>query len=150
MKFAGTYIEIDGEVVSKITSVSNSYSTSEEDITGSEDKNDINTLFQKFSAIAINTTFSIEGISMDDSEGQNRLKQVAQAGENTVLRCIRRTGHGMELHGFFTSYEESGSTSGVYRFSGTFRINRKYKITPTTLGFGSYSFGLIPYGVLEY
>lgn len=135
IKFAGTVIEIDDEVVAKITSFERSVSVSEEDVTGSEDVvvgTDV--LHQQFVAVAVGETATVEGIAIEDEagpdSGQSALAEAAENGEIVTLSHTRNTGYGKKLVGFFTSYSESGSTSGVYRFSGTFRVNSKTEIVP--------------------
>ena len=70
IKFAGTVIEIDNEVVAKITSFERSVSVSEEDVTGSEDVvvgTDV--LHQQFVAVAVGETATVEGIAIEDDAG---------------------------------------------------------------------------------
>lgn len=135
VKFAGTVIEIDNEVVAKVTSFERSVSISEEDVTGSEDViagSDV--LQQQFVAVAVGETATIEGIAVEDEAGpdagQSALAEAAESGIQVVLKHIRNSGYGKQLTGFFTAYSENGSTSGVYRFSGTFRVNSKTEIVP--------------------
>lgn len=135
VKFANTVIEIDSEVVAKITSFSRSVSISEEDVTGAEDVmpgSDI--LHQQFISIAMGETASVAGIAIEDDNGpdagQSALREAAETGAIVTLKHTRNTGYGEILTGFFTSYEESGSTSGVYKFTGTFRVNSRTPIVP--------------------
>lgn len=136
VKFARTQIQVDNEVVAKITSFSRSVEISEEDVTGSEDYiPGTNVLHQQFVSIAVGETAEIEGIAIESSaagldDGQSELRDAAEAGQEVTLRHTRMTGYGYTMSGFFTSYEESGSTSEVYKFKGSFRINSKTEITP--------------------
>jgi hypothetical protein len=136
VKFARTQIQIDDEVVAKITSFSRSVEISEEDVTGSEDYiAGTNVLHQQFVSIAVGETAEVEGIAIESAssgldDGQSELKDSAESGQDVTLRHTRMTGYGYIMSGFFTSYEESGSTSEVYKFKGSFRINSKTEITP--------------------
>lgn len=136
VKFAGTVIAVDNEIVSKITAFNRKISVSEEKITGSEDivvGTDV--LHEKFTAIAVDETADIEGITIESAasgpdDGQSELKDAVEQGKIITLKSTRNTGYGYNLSGFFTSYEESADTSGVYTFKGTFRVNSKTEITP--------------------
>ena len=136
VKFARTVVQVSNETVAKVTSFTRSVEISEEDITGSEDYiPGTNVLHQQFASIAVGETAEIEGIAIESSsagldDGQSELRDAAEAGETVTIRQTRHTGHGHTLTGFFTAYEESGSTSEVYKFKGTFRINTKVRITP--------------------
>lgn len=135
VKFAGTIIEVEDEVVAKVTSFSRSLSINEEEVTGAEDVipgSDI--LQQQFVSVSMGETASVEGIAIEDASGlnagQSELRDAAETGAIVVLRHTRNTGYGHALTGFFTAYDESGSVSGVYTFSGTFRVTDKSEITP--------------------
>jgi hypothetical protein len=136
VKFAGTILEVDDEVVAKITSFSRAVTISEEDITGSEDViAGTDVLHQEFAAIAVGETANLEGIAIESEAegidaGQSELRDAAESGKEVVLKQTRNTGYGQAMTGFFTSYNESGSTSGVYRFTGAFRINSKVELLP--------------------
>lgn len=136
VKFARTQIQVDSEVVAKITSFTKSAEISEEDVTGSEDYiAGTNVLHQQFVSIAVGETAEVEGIAIESSssgldDGQSELRDAAETGKTVTLRHTRHTGYGYTMSGFFTSYEESGSTSEVYKFKGSFRINSKTEITP--------------------
>lgn len=137
IKFAGTVIEIDNEVVAKVTSFERSVSISEEDVTGSEDViPGTDVLRQQFVSVAVGETATVEGIAVEDDAGpdagQSALAEAAESGTQVVLKHTRNSGYGKQLTGFFTSYSETGSTSGVYRFSGTFRVNSTAEITPVS------------------
>lgn len=135
VKFAGTVIEIANEVVAKVTAFNRALSISEDDVTGAEDVivgTDV--LQQQFVPIAVGETADIEGVAIESSgvldAGQSELKNAAECGDIVSLRHVKNTGSGVLLTGFFTAYNETGSTSGVYRFSGTFRVNSKVAVTP--------------------
>lgn len=136
VKFANTQIFIDNELVAKITSFGESLEIAEENITGSEDfiaGTDV--LREKYTSISVGQTVDIEGIVIETSaagpnDGQSELKDAAEEGKEVVMKQTRNTGYGNLYTGFFTSYEENASTSEVYKFSGTFRVNSVTKITP--------------------
>ena len=134
VKFAGTVIEIDEVVVAKITSFAKAVAISEADVTGSEDViAGTDVLQQQFVSIGVGETANLEGIVIESATtgpdvGQSDLRDAAESGQNVVLKNTRNTGYGTALTGFFTSYSENGSTSGVYRFSGAFRVNSKVAI----------------------
>jgi hypothetical protein len=136
VKFARTEIQVENEVVAKVTSFSRKVDISEEDVTGSEDYiPGTNVLHQNFASIAVGETADVEGIAIESSasgldDGQSELKDAAESGKDVTMRQIRNTGFGHLLTGFFTSYEENGSTSEVYKYKGSFRINSKVAITP--------------------
>ena len=136
VKFGGTSILIDGVVCAKVTSYTESKSISEEDVTGSEDLvAGADILDTKFVSISRDKTADIEGIVIEGSsdgrdDGQSALKDAADTGAIVVVRHLRATGHGEDNTGFFTKYEESGDTSGVYTFKGSFRINSQETVTP--------------------
>ncbi len=135
VKFAGTVIEVQDEVVAKVTSFGRSLDIAEEDVTGAEDViSGTDVLQQQFVAISVGETASVEGIAIEDASGldsgQSELRDAAESGDVVSLRHVRNTGHGQVLTGFFTSYEETGSTAGVYRFTGNFRVNEKEAIVP--------------------
>lgn len=136
VKFAKTQIQIDGEVVAKITSFTRSVEISEEDVTGSEDYiAGTDVLHQQFVSISVGETAEVEGIAIESAssgldDGQSDLRDAAESGQSVVMRHVRSTGYGYSMTGFFTSYEESGSTSEVYKFKGSFRINSKTEIVP--------------------
>jgi hypothetical protein len=52
----------------------------------------------------------------------------AENGTEATLKQVRPTGHGLQMTGYFTGYEESGSNGSVYKFSGTFRVNEREDI----------------------
>ena len=138
VKFAGTIIEVDDEVVAKVTAFSRNISVSEVEVTGAEDViPGTDVLQQQFVAIAVGETASIEGIAIESQAtgadtGQSELKDAAESGTVVELKHTRNTGYGLKLTGFFTSYSETGSTTDVYKFSGAFRVNSKEEITPTS------------------
>ncbi len=135
VKFAGTIIEVDDEVVAKITSFTRTLTINEEEVTGAEDVipgSDI--LQQQFVSVSMGETATVEGIAIEDAggldDGQSELRDAAETGAIVVMRHTRNTGHGHALTGFFTAYEESGSVAGVYTFSGTFRVSEKSDVSP--------------------
>lgn len=136
VKFARTVIQVDNEVVAKVTSFTRSVEISEEDVTGSEDYiPGTNVLHQQFVSIAVGETAEVEGIAIESAstgldDGQSELRDAAESGQEVTLRHTRNTGYGHLMTGFFTSYEESGSTSEVYKFKGSFRVNTKVEIRP--------------------
>ena len=136
VKFADTVVEIDDVVVAKITAFNRAVSISEEDVTSAEDTiAGTDVLHQQFVSIAVGETANVEGVAVESAGagldvGQSDLRDAAESGAAVVMRHTRNTGYGHAFTGFFTSYNESGSTSGVYRFTGAFRINSKVEITP--------------------
>jgi len=135
IKFAGTVIEIDNEIVAKVTSFERSVSVSEEEVTGSEDViTGTDVLQQQFIATAVGETATLEGIAVEDESGpdsgQSALAEAAESGAQVVLKHTRNSGYGEALTGFFTAYSENGAAGGVYRFSGSFRVVSKTQIVP--------------------
>jgi hypothetical protein len=136
VKFAGTIVEVDNEVVAKVTEFSRELSISEEKTTGSEDVvPGTDVLQEQFVSIGVSETAKLAGIATESADtgpdtGQSALKEAAEAGETVVLKQTKNTGYGYALSGFFTGYAETGSTAGVYKFSGSFRVNSKTEITP--------------------
>ncbi len=136
VKFAGTIIEVNDEVVAKVTSFSRALTISEENVTGSEDVipgSDV--LHEQFVAISVGETASVEGIAIESAgegpdDGQSELRDAAEAGEIVTMTWTKLTGYGQKLTGFFTAYNEVGSVSAVYRFTGTFRVNSKEDVVP--------------------
>lgn len=125
IKFGGTVVKVGtpAETVAKITSFEHSIEVSEDEITGSEDINDEDVLEQTFAAIAVSRTASLEGIALSTDAGQSALAAAAEAGEEVVLVHERPDGTDRSLTGYFTSYNETGSMTEVYKFSGDFRVN---------------------------
>ena len=138
VKFANTIIEVDDVPVAKVTSFSRAVSISEEDVTTVGDEiAGTNVLHQKFVSLAVGETANLEGVASESEAdgldtGQSDLRDAAESGEEVVLKHERNTGYGHSFTGFFTSYNESGSTTGVYRFTGAFRINSKVEVTPAS------------------
>jgi len=136
VKFAGTIVEVNNEVVAKVKVFNKNTAVSEEDITGSEDYiPGTDVLYSQFTSIAVSETASIEGIAIQTrttglDDGQSELKDYATTGQPVALRQIRNNGHGYLLNGFFTSYEENGDVSGVYKYKGTYRVISKQEIVP--------------------
>ncbi|GAK03123.1 hypothetical protein JCM19037_1416 [Geomicrobium sp. JCM 19037] len=131
-RFAGTTVDVNEEVVAKITSFGHSMDIEEADITGSEDLVEGGLIYrQQFIATAVGETVSLEGISIQGDKGQSELKTTAEQGRQAELTHTDASGRGHKLTGFFTSYEEEGSVSdGIYNFSGEFRVNSKEEIDP--------------------
>jgi hypothetical protein len=136
VKFAGTTITVDGELVAKITKFGDSTSISEEDVTGSEDYiPGTNVLRNQFTPISVDETVDIEGIAIETNDdgpdiGQSDLKDAAKTGQQVVIRHVKHTGYGSSFTGFFTSYEEEGDKGQTYKFKGSFRANQVSEITP--------------------
>ncbi len=136
VKFAKTVIQIQSETVAKVTSFKRAVEISEEDVTGSEDYiAGTDVLGQQFVSIAVGQTADVEGIAIESAvtgldDGQSELRDAAEHGETVTMKYTRFTGYGYTFTGFFTKYEESGSTSEVYKFKGSFRINTKVEIKP--------------------
>ena len=136
VKFAGTQVTVDNEVVAKVTSFNRNVSVKEENITGSEDiVPGTDVLHEMFTAISISETANVEGIAIETranglDDGQSELKDAVESGKVITMRTVKNTGYGWSLSGFFTSYDESGDTSGVYKYKGAFRVNAKTEITP--------------------
>lgn len=130
IKFACTEIMINSEIVAKVTSFRRSLSIDEEDITGAEDAMaGCEILHKEFAAVAIDETASIEGIAISADTGQSELADAAEAGETVTLTHTKPDGTGWVMSGYFTSYEETGSTSSIYRFSADFRVNSKEAVS---------------------
>jgi len=138
VKFANTVIQVQSETVAKVTSFKRSVEIDEEDTTGSEDYivgTDV--LHKQFVSIAVGETADVEGIAIESTltgldDGQSELRDAAERGETVSMKYTRYTGYGYTFTGFFTKYEESGSTTEVYKYKGTFRINSKVEITPAS------------------
>ena len=136
VKFAKTQIQVDNELVAKVTKFDRNVEIAEEDTTGSEDYiagTDI--LHLQFVSISVGETAEMEGIAMESSsegldDGQSELRNAAETGKTVNVRYTRNTGFGYLLTGFFTSYKESGACPEVYKWSGSFRINSKVQIVP--------------------
>jgi hypothetical protein len=136
VKFAETVVEVESEVVAKITSFNRNVSISEEDVTGAEDVvagTDI--LHSQFVSIAKGETADVAGIAIESATtgldaGQSELRDAAENGEVITMTHTKANGYGRTLTGFFTSYTESGSIGSVYKFSGTFRVNTNVPIEP--------------------
>lgn len=136
VKFAGTICSIDSEVVAKVTNFNRTVSVSEENITGSEDYvPGTDVLHERFTAISINETASVEGITIEESpagldDGQSELKDAVESGKIVTMRNVKSNGYGWVLTGFFTNYTEEADTTKVWKFKSTFRVNSKTEITP--------------------
>lgn len=136
VKFGNTVVQVDNEIVSKVTSFNTKTDVSEEEITGSEDVvAGTNVLFSKFTAIKVGKTADVEGISIESADsgpddGQSELQDAVDQGKIVTLKSTKNTGYGWNLSGFFTSYEEGADTSGVYKWKASFRVNQKTEVTP--------------------
>ena len=136
VKFAGTMVSIDNEIVAKVTNFNRNVSISEENITGSEDYvAGTDVLHERFTAIAVSETAAVEGITIEQqpsglNDGQSELKDAAESGKIVTLICRKSNGYGWRLEGFFTAFSEEGDTTKVFRFKGTFRVNVKTEIVP--------------------
>ena len=136
VKFGGTWMSLDNEIIAKITSFNKNTSIKEENITGSEDIiPGTNVLYEKFTPISVGETATLECIVIESSQygpddGQSDFKDAASKGIIVTISCVKNTGYGWALTGFFTSKDEGADTSGVYKLKGTFRINTKVAITP--------------------
>lgn len=136
VKFAGTVVTVAAEIVAKVTSWKRNLSIDEEDITGSEDViPGTDVLHKEFTPIAVGETAEVEGVSIETNQagldsGQSELKDAASSGQIVEVRHTKNNGYGDVLSGFFTSYEESGSTTETYKFKGTFRVNSRTAIAP--------------------
>ncbi|MFA7215377.1 MAG: hypothetical protein WC187_04960 [Bacillota bacterium] len=135
IKFAGTVVEVDSQVVAKVSSFERAISINEEEVTGSGDVvAGSYVLQQQFVAISVGETVTLEGIALEGTtgadQGQSDLRDAAESGDTVTIKHTRNTGYGVEYTGFFTAYAETGSISGVYRFNGTFRVNSKSDVVP--------------------
>ena len=136
VKFAGTVVFIENEIVSKVNAFNRSVSVSEENITGSEDVvPGTNVLLEQFASIAVSETANVEGITIESASegldvGQSELRDAVDQGKIVTMTSTKNNGYGWSLSGFFTAYEETGDKSGVYKYKGTFRINSKTEISP--------------------
>lgn len=136
VKFGGTVVKIDSEVVAKITAFNTNISVKEENITGSEDViPGTNVLHDKFTGVSVGETATTEGICIESEsygrdDGQSELYDAAKTAKIVDMESIKNTGYGWKLTGFFTSYDEGADTSGVFKFKGTFRVNEKEEIVP--------------------
>lgn len=136
VKFAGTAIYIDNELVAKVTSWKRDVSTAEENITGSEDYiPGTDVLHEQYSPISVGESAEVEGISIEKrttglDDGQSELKDAGESGKIITVRHVKNNGYGEICVGFFTKYEESASTTESYKFKGSFRINSVTRITP--------------------
>lgn len=129
IRFAGTVIEVDGEVVAKVTSFTRTFDVQEEDVTGAEDVMEGSLILHtKFIPVSVGETVNLAGIAIEGDAGQSALREAAENGTKVVLKQIRPTGYGLQMTGYFTGYEESGANASVYKFSGTFRVNEREDI----------------------
>lgn len=127
VKFAGTTVEVDSEVVGKITTFNRSVTIAEADVTGAEDLIDgADVVHDVFVATRVGETATVEGIALSADDGQSALREAAETGGTVALKHKPPVGPVTTLNGFFTAYSENGGLSaGIYTWSGTFRINSK-------------------------
>lgn len=136
VKFANTRVYVDNEFVSKVTSFKKTASISEENVTGAEDYiPGTDVLGEQYASISVGQTAEVEGIAQETAasgpdDGQAEMRDVALTGQTCTVRRLKNTGYGEDLTGFFTNYEETGSTGEVYKWKATFRINAVTEITP--------------------
>lgn len=136
IKFAKTIVKVGGYIVAKVTSWTDTAETSEENITGAEDYiAGTDVLREQYTSISVGQTAEMEGIAIEDpttgrDDGQSALKEAAKSGEIVELVKTNFNGFGYTYSGFFTNYEESASSSEVYKWTGSFRINSEAEITP--------------------
>lgn len=126
--FAGTVVEIDGQVVAKVTSFELSNEIDELEVTGSEDT--VGTAPNKISeaqyiASQIARTANIGGISLITDTGQSDIEDAADTGKSVTIRQYNQGGNGYMITGFFTSFTRTGELGSVYTFDSAFRINSK-------------------------
>lgn len=129
IRFAGTVITVDDEVVAKVTSWTRTFSITEEDVTGAEDVMEGSLILHtKFIPVSVGETVNLAGIAVEGDSGQSQLKEAAENGTEVTLKQVRPTGYGVTMTGYFTGYEETGATASVYKFSGTFRVNTRQDV----------------------
>lgn len=132
--FAGTFVEIDGVVVAKITSFQSTSEISEEQVSGSEDT--VGTAPNKitkevYKPVSVGQTAQAEGIYKTSDQGQSDLQDAADTGLEVQIRHVRQDGQGHLYTGFFTNYQESGQLPGIYTWTAQFRVNDKEAVTGT-------------------
>lgn len=136
VKFANTRVYVDNEFVSKITSFKRTTAIAEENVTGAEDYiAGTDVLQEQYVPISVGDMAEVEGIAQETAsggpdDGQAEMRDVAKTGQTCTVRRLKNTGYGENLTGFFTNYEETGSTSEVYKWKATFRVNAISEITP--------------------
>ena len=136
VKFANTRVYVDNEFIAKVTSFKTTISIAEENITGAEDfVPGTDLLSEQYTCISKGQTAEVEGISQESSltgpdDGQSEMRDAIESGATVTIRHIKNTGYGYNMTGFFTNYEENGSTGEVYKWKGTFRVNSKTEIVP--------------------
>lgn len=133
-RFATMSIELGTDVVGRITQFGESFTTSEEMISGSEDATTAdNAILEKYVPVSVGQTANIGGVSLLTDAGQNAVRVAAKnATEALVLKYRKPDGSGTDYTGFFTSYEKSGElTANVHRFTAQFRVNSETPFTPS-------------------
>ena len=124
--FAKTTFTIDGQTIPCLTSFSIAKSISEADVSCSDDTvgaEGEEIIKQKFIPTAVGTTASIEGIVHRDVASYDTFETAASTGKIFVLNRTTRSGKSTNYTGYFTDFNESGSLTEVWTFSGTFRVN---------------------------
>lgn len=132
--FAGTFLEIDGVTVAKITSFQSAIEVSEEQVSGSEDTvgtapNEI--IKEVYKPVSKGETAQTEGIYKTGDQGQSDLEDAAETGLEVQIRHVRQDGKGHLYTGFLTNFQQSGQLSGIYTFSAQFRVNDKEAVDGT-------------------
>ena len=129
IKFGGTLVTVDEEVVAKITGITRTTSIAEENIAGAEDVVDGGDIIREtYASISVGETATLEGISISGDVGQSAIKDAADKGREAVIEQIFPTGAGYRFTGFFSNVEERGTTTEVYKFNANFRVNSKEEI----------------------
>lgn len=136
VKFANTRVYVDNEFVSKVTSFKRTSSIAEENVTGAEDYiSGTDVLQEQYVPISVGEMAEVEGISQETAnggpdDGQYEMSELARAGTMCTIRRLKNTGYGENLTGFFTNFEETGSTSEVYKWKASFRVNSITQVVP--------------------
>lgn len=132
--FAGTFVEIDGETTSKITSFQDSTTVGEEQVSGSEDT--VGTAPNKiikevYKPVSVGQTAQLEGIYKTSDTGQDDMQDAKDTGLEVQIRHVRQDGKGHIYTGFFTQFDNAGQLPGIYTFTGQFRVNDKEEVDGT-------------------
>lgn len=128
LAFAGTFVEIDGETIAKVTSFQSTSEISEEQVSGSEDtvgEAPDSITKEVYKPVSIGKTAQMEGIYKTESDGQSDLEDASDTGLEVQIRHVRQDGQGHLYTGFFTNYDETGELPGIYTWSAQFRVNDK-------------------------
>jgi len=132
-RFGGTVIKLNGTVVARVSSIRRQNQMTEVDATGAENVSGALTLKQLI-PVAIDETVELSGTAMAGSgvrlePGQSALNAAAVAGTLVTLKVLDAESFGHDYVGYFTSYNEEGSASDLWRFNGTFRANSRTAVT---------------------